>query len=294
MAAAVASSAGSFGWVIGLGVKLKVVSRAAAREPALGVPPRSVTRFMRGLVSGKARQVQARHAAAELPHVLAQVDGAVVRDRAHLAAQVPRQVQAGRDGFEFADVVMGPLLVHVLPTLCRADLVAGNHREPVAALAGLEGRRPAAQSLGVRDGGCGHEARVVEEDDGGHQPECPLLTPGQLDRFKRAMSISVRSRARRSGCCGFPSLRCKRWLAWAQCRCAPTKRLMATAIRFVVHRPVRCGRVGAVMRSTTVLVVPTSAHVVGGAPRRGSLAAARVRPCGLMQRRLLGSNQQMR
>lgn len=177
----------------------EAIRGASVGEPLLGELPHALVGIEFWRVGGQELKAQPPHAAAQPAHQLPAVKAEAIPDQEHRAAQVAEQMAQEGNDFEFAEVVVVPLVVEAEAATARADRDPGDHRDPVVALGMAQPRRLAARRPGARHGGREHEARFIYEDEVGPQPKRPLFTRGQRVRFQCAIAASSRSRARRSG-----------------------------------------------------------------------------------------------
>lgn len=179
--------------------ELEAIGRAAIGEAFLGKPPHALVGVEFRRVGGQELETKSRDPAAELPHEPPAMQAEPVPDQDHRPAQVAEQMAQERDDFEFAEVVVVPLVVETQAVAVGTDRDPGDHRDAVVALRMAQVRGPATRRPGARHGGREHEARFVYEGEVGPQPKRPLFTRGQRVRFQRSIAASSRSWARRSG-----------------------------------------------------------------------------------------------
>jgi hypothetical protein len=190
----------------------KVVA-LTVREPLLGQLPDSLVRIELRCIRGKALQMEALTARAELPNEQAAVRIATVPQHEDVAAQVAEQLAQEVPCLQLPDIVGVQLEVETQTP------PAGRHRDPrnrgnaVSPIEMMDGRSLADGSPGAGDGRCQLESRFVDEDEVGTQPSGVFFTAGQSRRRKRRISSWLRSRA---FFCGFW------WLQPSECRSLPT------------------------------------------------------------------------
>lgn len=152
-----------------------------------------------GRVRRQRDQMQAAGAGQELVDRLAAMDGAVVQDDEHVAADVAQQVAEEHDHGLALDVVVIQVAVEGAVEPPGADGEARDGGDPIAALAMPDEGRLTDRTPRLAHRRNQEEAGFVDKDEMGCQPRGVFFTAGQTARFQCAMAASSRSSARRSG-----------------------------------------------------------------------------------------------
>lgn len=185
----------------------------AVGQGAFEMIPDALVRVQFGGVRRERDQVEPGGAGEEVLHRIPAVDGAIVQQHDHLAADVVQQLaEEPRDVFAL-DVVLVQLAVQRTMEALGADGDAGDGGNPVVALPIPQDGGLAHRTPGFANGGDQEEARFIDEDDMGCQPRGVFFTRGQTVCFQSAMAASSRSTARPSGFW---------WLHPNWCRSLPT------------------------------------------------------------------------
>ncbi len=116
-----------------------------------------------------------------------------------MAADLMQKVPQERGGLDPLNVVLKELAIERTVKPAGADGDARYGRDTIVTVTMVQDRRPPDRAPGFADGRNQEEARLVDEDDVGCQPRGVFFTAGQTVRFHRAIAVSFRSSARRSG-----------------------------------------------------------------------------------------------
>ena len=183
---------------------------SAVGERALGeLPDAFVGVEFRG-VAGEAVEVEPWIAGLEHTDRLAAMDGAVIPDHDHGAAEVAEQVPEEGAHFRVLDVFGREQEVEAAAPATRTHGEPRDHRDALTPLAvaqerSLPPRRPGAPHARDQE-----EPRLVDKDEVGAQPRGFFLMRGHVSRFQCSIRSSFRSSARRSGFCTLQPSACSR------------------------------------------------------------------------------------
>lgn len=184
--------------------------RPAVGERALGeLPDAFVGVELRG-VAREAVEVEPRIAGLERADRLAAVDGSVVPDHDHGAAEVAEQVPEEGAHFRVLDVLGREQEVEAAAPATRTHRQPRDHRDALAPLAVTQERSVSPRRPGAPHARDQEEPRLVDEDEVGAQPRGFFLMRGHVFRFQCSIRSSLRSRARRSGFCTLQPSACSR------------------------------------------------------------------------------------
>jgi hypothetical protein len=172
---------------------------SAVGQTVFEVPPDAFVRIQFGSIWGQRDQMKAPSACEERVNRVAAVDGAVVQEDEHVAADVAEQSAQEDDHGLALDVVVVEVAVQDTMESPGADGDAGDGGDPIVTLAMPDDGRLADRTPGLANRRNQEEPRFVDEDEVGCQPCGVFFTTGQTVRFHSAIAASSRSMARRSG-----------------------------------------------------------------------------------------------
>ena len=185
-------------------------------ERALGELPDSFVGIELRGIAGEAVEMEAGIAGLDRADRLAAVDGAVVPDHDHVAAQMAEQIPEEGAHLGVLDVLGRQQEVEAAAPAARTHRQPGDDRDAVAPQAVAQQRGLATRCPGAPHTRDQEEPRLVDEDEVGAQPRDFFLMRGQFWRFQFSIRSSLRSSARRSGFCTLHPSACSRRPTWAR------------------------------------------------------------------------------
>src|SRR5574341_188726 len=211
----------------------------AVGELALRQCPDPFVRVQLRGVGGEPLEVQAGELGAQGADEGALVDLAAVPQHDDVAPEVAQELPEKATDLSRMDVLVVELEVEAEALPPRADRQARDDRDAVVALPVAQEWGPADRGPGPAHAGDEQEPGLVYEDEVGAQPRGVFFPRGHSSRFHRAMAVSSRWRARRSGFCGVQPRAWRRRPTWSGGYRTPKCRSITSATRAVVHRSVR-------------------------------------------------------
>lgn len=143
--------------------------------------------------------MKSRRPVQEFSHRLAPMGIEIIQQNDQVAADLAQQMAEERRDFFALDVILVKMAVKRASITLMTNSNPRNCRDAVVTIPMTDDRRLAHRTPCLSDRGNQQEARFVEENDMGRQPQGVFFTFGQTVSFHSAMVASLRSTTRRSG-----------------------------------------------------------------------------------------------
>lgn len=173
--------------------------RAAVCESSLGESPYPLIGIEFGGVAGEVLQMKARMASAALAQLGSGVNATVIEQHDDVAAKMAKELAEEGVNFLMGDVAQREVAVETQTAAAWTHRDARNHRDLVPMSAVAQQRSLPAGCPGLEHGRNQQEAGFVHKDKVRPQARGFFFTRGQSTCFHRAIAVSSRSAARRSG-----------------------------------------------------------------------------------------------